>query len=163
AVTPRGKPEEGHRERPHAAAALPTTPLQREEGLFGAVRAVEHCLPRRMRSISHGAQLCCVVLSAACMCGSSCQHQFVGASHPLGKPLTVSSFRNIVASQPLHVVRQLLRCHLVSSELATEPGVQPEPAAKVDLVSLDLIAVRPDDKLAFQTDVCHLDPGTRVW
>src|SRR5215207_833469 len=115
-----------------------------------------------MRGLSHGSQPCRVPWSAALMCACSCQHQLVGAGHPLGKPLTVSSPRDIVTSQPLDVVRQLLRRHLVPSELATKAGVQSEPTPKMDLVALDLIAVRPDDKLALQTDVCDLDAGARV-
>ena len=99
-----------------------------------------------MRGLSHGG-------------ASSCEHQFVGPRHPLGKTLTVSSFRHIVTSQPLDVVGQLGGRHLVSSELATKSHIEPEATAKVDLVSLDLIAIRPDHKLALQTDVGDLDPG----
>src|SRR5215207_6250524 len=92
----------------------------------------------------------------------SCKHQLVGTGHPLGKPLTVSAFRHIVTSQPLDVVGQLGSRHLVSSELATEPRIQPQATSKVDLVSLDLIAVGPNHELALQADVGYLDPGARV-
>src|SRR3954447_12779610 len=94
--------------------------------------------------------------------GHSYQHGFVGSGHPLGEPLTLAALGDERASQPLHVVRQLIGGHLVATQLASEAGVESEPAAEVDLEALDLAPVGARHQLSLEPDVGHLDPGTGV-
>ena len=83
-----------------------------------------------------------------------------------GRPNARSAHRRSLCGCTGHhahdVVAELGRGHLVPAQLAAESGVQAEPAAEVDLETLDLVAVGVGDDLALETDVGDLDAGAGV-
>src|SRR5882757_247238 len=77
----------------------------------------------------------------------------VRPSDPLGEAFARVALLGVVADHPVHVVTQLAGGHLQPTQLAAEPGVQPEPAAQVHLEAGHLDAVRGGDDLALEPDV----------
>src|SRR5690625_207563 len=88
---------------------------------------------------------------------SSCQRLVGRACRPLGEPFAVLALGKEVPYQALDVFREVSCGDLVSTEFASEPGIEAEATAEVNLKPLLTL-----DDLSLESDVGDLDTRARA-